>query len=211
MKNALNWFEIPAKNFDRAKSFYEAVLDTTLETMSMEEMGMKMAFFPADWENGVGGGIAFGPGCEPSDKGTLVYLNGGDDLTTPLSRVEAAGGKVQNNDGEILFIYRLGMWDLPKGKIEKGENTEEAALREVEEECGISKLHLLSKIKDTWHIYFHKEVFCLKKTYWFAMSYEGNEQLVPQEEEGIEEVIWIGKENLSNYLEKSYPSINELF
>lgn len=125
--------------------------------------------------------------------------------------IEAAGGKVQNNDGEILFIYRLGMWDLPKGKIEKGENTEEAALREVEEECGISKLHLLSKIKDTWHIYYHKEVFCLKKTYWFAMSYEGNEQLVPQEEEGIEEVIWIGKENLSNYLEKSYPSINELF
>ena len=125
--------------------------------------------------------------------------------------IEAAGGKVQNNDGEILFIYRLGMWDLPKGKIEKEENTEEAALREVEEECGISKLHLLSKIKDTWHIYYHKEVFCLKKTYWFAMSYEGNEQLVPQEEEGIEEVIWIGKENLSNYLEKSYPSINELF
>ena len=94
MKNALNWFEIPARDFERAKSFYEAVLDVKLETMAMEEMEMKMAFFPADWENGVGGGIAFGPGCEPSDKGTLVYLNGGDDLTTPLSRVEAAGGKV---------------------------------------------------------------------------------------------------------------------
>ena len=88
MKNALNWFEIPAKDFERAKAFYEAVLDTKMETMTMEEMGMTMAFFPADWENGVGGGIASGPGQEPSDKGTLVYLNGGDDLTTPLSRVE---------------------------------------------------------------------------------------------------------------------------
>ncbi|WP_339794787.1 VOC family protein [uncultured Imperialibacter sp.] len=94
MKNAINWFEIPVKDFDRAKSFYEKVLDATMETMTMESMGMTMAFFPADWENGVGGGIAFGPGSEPSDKGALVYLNGGDDLTTPLSRVEKAGGKV---------------------------------------------------------------------------------------------------------------------
>jgi predicted enzyme related to lactoylglutathione lyase len=94
MKNAINWFEVPAKDFDRAKSFYEKVLDAKMETMSMEAMGMTMAFFPADWENGVGGGIAFGPGCEPSDKGAVVYLNGGDDLTTPLSRVEKAGGKI---------------------------------------------------------------------------------------------------------------------
>ncbi|WP_339752461.1 VOC family protein [Algoriphagus aquimarinus] len=94
MKNAINWFEIPAKNFERAKSFYEAVLATTMETMPMEEMGMRMAFFPSDWENGVGGSIVFGPGCEPSEKGSLVYLNGGDDLNLALSRVEAAGGKI---------------------------------------------------------------------------------------------------------------------
>ena len=59
MKNAINWFEVPAENFERAKSFYEKVLDTKLETMSNKEMGMTMAFFPADWENGIGGGIAF--------------------------------------------------------------------------------------------------------------------------------------------------------
>jgi len=94
MKNAINWFEIPAKKFERAKSCYEKVLDAKLETMTMEEMGMTMAFFPADWENGVGGGIAFGPGCEPSEKGALVYLNGGDDLSVPLSRVKSAGGKI---------------------------------------------------------------------------------------------------------------------
>ena len=94
MKNAINWFEIPAKDFERAKSFYEVIFDAKLETMSMEEMGMTMAFFPADWENSVGGGIAFGPGYEPSDKGTIVYLNGGEDLSTPLARVESAGGKI---------------------------------------------------------------------------------------------------------------------
>ncbi|MTI41923.1 VOC family protein [Fulvivirga lutimaris] len=94
MKNAVNWFEIPAKDFNRAKSFYEDVLDAKFETQTMEEMGMTMAFFPADWENGIGGGIAFGPGYEPSDKGAVIYLNGGDDLTTPLSKVEKAGGKV---------------------------------------------------------------------------------------------------------------------
>ena len=94
MKNAINWFEIPAKDLDRAKSFYEVVLDAKLETMAMEDMGITMAFFPADWENGIGGGIAFGPGYEPTDKGSLVYLNGGDDLSSPLSRVEKAGGKI---------------------------------------------------------------------------------------------------------------------
>lgn len=92
MKNAINWFDIPVKDFERAKAFYESVLDTTMETQSME--GMKMAFFPADWENGIGGGLAHGQGYEPSDQGSLVYLNGGDDLDIPLSRVEKAGGKV---------------------------------------------------------------------------------------------------------------------
>ena len=94
MKNAINWFDIPSSDFERAKSFYEKVLDTKMETHSMEGAGMKMAFFPAEWENGIGGGIAYGPGYEPSDKGTLVYLNGGDDLSVPLSRVVDAGGKI---------------------------------------------------------------------------------------------------------------------
>ncbi len=94
MKNAINWFEIPVKDFERAKTFYETVLESKMDTMTMEEMGMTMAFFPADWENGIGGGIAFGPGFEPSDKGALVYLNGGEDLSAPLARVEKAGGKV---------------------------------------------------------------------------------------------------------------------
>ncbi len=125
--------------------------------------------------------------------------------------IEAAGGKVKNKKGEILFIYRLEKWDLPKGKIEAGEDPKEAALREVEEECGISSLNLKEKLKDTWHIYYHKEVFCLKRTYWYAMSYDGDEQLIPQAEEGIEEVIWADEEKKSRCLENTYPSILEIF
>lgn len=93
MANAINWFEIPVKNIDKAKTFYEAILDTTMQ--SFEDMGMKSAFFPADMENGsVGGCINEGYGYEPTNIGTLVYLNGGDDLNVPLSKVEQAGGKI---------------------------------------------------------------------------------------------------------------------
>lgn len=92
MKNAINWFEIPVSDFDRAKSFYETIFDATF---SIEEaMEMKSAFFPADLENGVGGCIIQGQGYEPSLNGSLVYLNGGEDLSLVLDRVEVAGGKV---------------------------------------------------------------------------------------------------------------------
>ncbi len=93
MKNAINWFEIPVKNFERAQKFYETVLGA--KTQVMEAMGMKSAFFPADLQNGgIGGCIIQGNGYEPSQNGTLVYLNGGEDLGTSLSRVEKAGGKI---------------------------------------------------------------------------------------------------------------------
>lgn len=95
MKNAINWFEIPVKNFEKTKSFYQKVLNVELQTVEMKEMGAVMGFFPWDEENsGVGGSIISGPGYEPSDKGALVYFNGGEDLAVPLSRVEQAGGKV---------------------------------------------------------------------------------------------------------------------
>ena len=92
MKNAINWFEIPVKDFTKAKAFYETILGAKLQVM--EAMGMKSAFFPADLQNGIGGCLMEGQGYEPSTKGSLVYLNGGDDLSVPLSKVEAAGGKI---------------------------------------------------------------------------------------------------------------------
>jgi uncharacterized protein len=92
MANAINWFEIPAKDFDRAKKFYETVLDIT---MILPFEGMKYAMFPADMQKGeIGGGLVEEQGYEPSPNGALVYLNGGEDLAVPLSRVETAGGTI---------------------------------------------------------------------------------------------------------------------
>ncbi len=91
MSNAINWFELPSNNFERAIKFYNEVLKADLQSMEMN--GALMAFFPSD-EKGVGGCIIKGEGYTPSESGSLVYLNGGEDLSDPLSRVEAAGGAV---------------------------------------------------------------------------------------------------------------------
>ena len=91
MSNAINWFELPALDFARAINFYNAVLACELQRMDSPEM--EMAFFPTS-DNGVGGCVTYGNGNEPQEKGALVYLNGGADLSEPLGRVEAAGGKV---------------------------------------------------------------------------------------------------------------------
>ena len=93
MTNAINWFEIPATDFTRAKKFYETILD--VEIMEMPFPYGKYGMFPADMQNGgVGGGLMQSDGFNPSKDGTVVYLNGGEDLSTPLSKVEPAGGKI---------------------------------------------------------------------------------------------------------------------
>ena len=92
MPHALSWFEIPAKDLQRAKRFYEAILQATMIEPAGE---MKMAFFPADWQQGeIGGSIVEGEGYVPSDTGTVVFLNGGEDLSKVLDRVVAEGGRV---------------------------------------------------------------------------------------------------------------------
>lgn len=92
MTNSINWFEIPVKNFDRAKAFYAALFNAAIEDMPHPEC--KYGILPGDMQNGVTGGIVEGEGYEPSMDGSLIYLNGGDDLSGPLSRVEAAGGQI---------------------------------------------------------------------------------------------------------------------
>ncbi len=93
MTNSINWFEIPVTDFARAKKFYEALYSA--EIMEMPHPSYKYGMLPADMQNGgIGGGIVQGEGFEPSSKGVIVYLNGGDDLSTPLSKVEDAGGKI---------------------------------------------------------------------------------------------------------------------
>ena len=92
MANVINWFEIPAKNFDRACEFYSKVLSGDIH--KVDAPGKHMGFLPGSAQDNVGGAVVQGKGYEPTTKGSLVYLNGGDDLSKPLSRVEKNGGKV---------------------------------------------------------------------------------------------------------------------
>ena len=122
----------------------------------------------------------------------------------------AAGGKVINNKSEILFIYRNKKWDLPKGKAEKNEIISETALREVEEETGIKNLSIIKPLEKTYHIFKRGSKYYLKTTYWFEMKSDFNGKFKPQKKEGITRVEWIGIENLSSILPKSYANIRLL-
>ncbi|MCB0409968.1 MAG: NUDIX domain-containing protein [Flavobacteriales bacterium] len=122
--------------------------------------------------------------------------------------IKAAGGVVKNKEDKLLVIYRLEKWDLPKGKLEKGEKIEEAAVREVEEECAVNGLQITKALNDTFHIYHIKENPILKQTYWFEMQTDFEGELIPQTEEGIEEVKWVGKKELESLvLKNTYASI----
>lgn len=128
-----------------------------------------------------------------------------------FTRIKAAGGIVQNPKGEYLFIKRLGYWDLPKGKIDKGEEREAAAIREVEEECGISGLTITARAANTYHMYEQRGYDILKTTYWYFMDTTFDGQLIPQTEENITEARWMTKEEVATEaLSKTYVSIAEL-
>ncbi len=118
--------------------------------------------------------------------------------------IEAAGGIVSKPNGDILFIKRLGKWDLPKGKMEKGESREESAVREIEEETGLQNVELLSFINTTYHIYIERNGDkVLKCTHWFEMNFDGEDTSKPQIEEGITEVAW---KNTLQIEEEVFPS-----
>lgn len=121
--------------------------------------------------------------------------------------IEAAGGLVYNVAQELLMIFRLGKWDLPKGKIEEGEATAEAAVREVEEECGIKAPQIEKAWPNTYHTYRLKGQEILKRTYWFKMKYEGSEALKPQLEEDISAAVWCSPEAVKQNLSNTYGNI----
>jgi 8-oxo-dGTP pyrophosphatase MutT (NUDIX family) len=124
--------------------------------------------------------------------------------------IEAAGGLVFNPENHLLIIKRLGKWDLPKGKIDPGEKTEEAAIREVEEECGISKLHIVEKLTVSYHSYkLHGHRF-LKVTHWFLMNSIFKGRLVPQEEENITEATWVDLSLINVAEMDTYNSIKDI-
>ena len=121
--------------------------------------------------------------------------------------VQAAGGAVSDEHGRLLAIHRLGRWDLPKGKVDKGEDIPEAAVREVMEECGLARVELEAPLCETWHTYERNGEMHLKRTDWFLMRASSKEKLVPQSEEDIGEVRWLDDAGLRILKAETYPSL----
>lgn len=130
------------------------------------------------------------------------------DMFSKLFKYILAAGGLIEKDNKYLFIYRLHKWDLPKGKIDKGESPEQAAIRECEEECGITNLTIEHKLNPTYHIYDYKGAYVLKKTFWYKMSTKHEAHFIPQIEENIEKVEWFDKDSIQKVvLSNTYPTI----
>ena len=152
--------------------------------------------------------------CSESSVKNIVVQHHNPELALELifkdyEKIDAAGGVVKRGD-DYLFIKRNGYWDIPKGKVEKNEEIELAAVREIEEECGITNPRIDHKLCTTLHTYKFKGKDVLKTTHWFLLHYNGDELVVPQLEEGITEVRWFKREEIHRILENTYPSIHDV-
>ncbi len=125
-------------------------------------------------------------------------------------RIVAAGGVVKNEHGKFLVIFRRGMWDLPKGKLDKGEKKKQCAMREVTEETGVKPLIIQKKLDKTYHVHFQNKVPCLKVTYWYLMETDHIGKLVPQSKEDIEEAKWVSKKELRALKPLMYKSLHHI-
>lgn len=124
--------------------------------------------------------------------------------------IQAAGGLVLNKETQLLTIKRNGLWDLPKGKIERHEDQRAAALREVMEETGLNMLNISDKVGQTYHAYYEDEAVLLKETHWYMMNSSGKGKLKPQEEEGISEVKWADLDWFKGGEFQSYQSVRDI-
>ena len=124
--------------------------------------------------------------------------------------VKAAGGLVLNENKELLFIFRRGKWDLPKGKLDEGETIEQCAIREVAEETGVKNISLNKELLTTYHTYDENGKHILKESYWYEMHVEGKQKLIPQIIEDIHEEKWVKRKNLSDVLINSFPSVRDV-
>ena len=127
-----------------------------------------------------------------------------------LPNVIAGGGKVYNANGDILFIYRNDKWDLPKGKSEGKETIDKTAIREVEEETGVTGLEITKPLETTYHIFKRNGRYKIKITYWFEMTSTFKGNLWPQENEGITKVEWLNEAQVQDALKNSYANIKLL-
>ena len=144
----------------------------------------------------------------------LFYIDSPDPLKEfekAFTLIQAGGGVVRNPQGRILFIKRRGKWDLPKGKLEIGEDISECAQREVEEETGVKGLFVLGKRVVTYHIYKQDQRWLLKETHWYNLYSDSKEDLHPQKEEDIEVCAWKKPKKLKKLLKNSFSSLQEVF
>ncbi len=132
-------------------------------------------------------------------------------LKTKIPVEKAGGGLVYNENNEVLFIFRNKKWDLPKGGTEKGEDIEQTAIREVEEETGVSGLKITKKLDKTYHIFKRNGQYKLKITHWFEMQTTCKDKLVAQANEGIEKAEWKSPKEIESCLLNSYENIKLLF
>lgn len=143
----------------------------------------------------------------------VVPMEGNDmhwhDFQDSFKCISAAGGRVENEDNDVLMIFRRQKWDLPKGKVDKGESIHQAAAREVMEECGLKNVERGVKLGIIYHMYFHKEKWVLKDTHWYQMRASKNEELIPQTEEDITAIEWVNPTN-HPWRTNTFPSIEDV-
>lgn len=145
--------------------------------------------------------------CIPTEDTENAYRS----ICSEFLEVNAGGGLVSNRRGDYLLINRNGLWDLPKGHQDPGEDIETTSLREVQEETGIKDLELQDLICVTDHCYKRNGIWHLKHTWWYKMLYTDPTDLTPQTEEDITKAAWVAKSSLPPYLQNTYPSIQEVF
>ncbi len=166
-----------------------------------EEMAFDFRTEPAMLFNGFQGNIALiTPFVEEALESIFEFADG----------IVAAGGIIKNSEGRVLTIFRRGFWDLPKGKVEKGEKIEDAALREVKEETGADVVRSSHRTIVTYHCYVLKGLNCIKETHWYLMDIINSNELTPQTEEDIEQISWMNKEEFESNKSLFYPLIAAL-
>lgn len=127
-----------------------------------------------------------------------------------FTMIVAAGGLVLNQSKALLFIFRKGKWDLPKGKLDPGESMDQCALREVREETGLHHLRIIEPLIVTYHTYDEDGKHMLKETHWYLMHATGSDPLTPQIEEQISDIRWVSQKQLNEQLQNSFPLIKDV-
>lgn len=124
--------------------------------------------------------------------------------------IQAGGGLVYTPQKTVLLIFRRGKWDLPKGKLDEGENLAECAVREVQEETGLKQVTLQKPLTITWHTYYQDGELVLKESHWYLMQTEMEEELTPQQDEDIDLCLWVPLQELETYMHNTHPSIRDV-